>query len=129
MPKYERRAGLLIGLGLGAAIWLLSPLITGRREPWDAEGGYYVTALLGTGLLGGLLAPKHRFSVALGVLGGQALVLLGGVVAEPASGGLWPLGLLFLGLISVLALVGAGLGATGRRLGGRMRGSRGPDET
>jgi hypothetical protein len=126
MLKLHRRAGFLIGVGLGAAIWLVSPLITGRREPWDVEGGYYPAALLGAGVLGGLLAPRHWLSVALGVFAGQVVVLLGGVMAEPASGGLWPLGVLFLGLYSVLALLGAGLGASMRRFGGRWedRGTR-----
>jgi hypothetical protein len=48
------------------------------------------------------------------------VVLLARVLAEPASGGLWPLGILFLGLYSLLALVGAGLGSGLRRaVGGR----------
>jgi hypothetical protein len=125
LPRLDRRAAFLIGVGLGAAIWLLSPLITGRREPWDAEGGYYVAALLGAGVVAGVLAPGQWFSVALGVFGGQVVVLLGRVMAEPASGGLWPLGLLFLGWYSVLALLGAVLGASVRRFGSRGKGSVG----
>jgi hypothetical protein len=46
-------------------------------------------------------------------------VLLGGVVVRPGDGGLWPLGLLVLGFYSVLALLGAGVGAAARRMGGR----------
>lgn len=118
MLKLDRHAGLLIGVGLGAAIWLISPFITGRREPWDAEGLYYPAALLGAGVLGGVLMPRQWLSGAVGVFVGQVVVLLGGVMAEPASGGLWPLGVLFLGLYSVLALLGAGLGASVRRFGG-----------
>jgi hypothetical protein len=119
MLKLNRRSALLFGVGLGAAIWLVSPLITGRREPWDAEGGYYPAALLVAGVLGGLLAPRHWPYVALSVFAGQVIVLLAGVMAEPASGGLWPLGVLFLAFYSVLALLGAGLGAGVRRFGGR----------
>jgi hypothetical protein len=126
--KLERRAALLLGGGLGAAIWLLSPLITGRREPWDAEGGYYAAALLGAGVIGGVLAPGQWFSTALGVFGGQVVVLLGGVMIEPAGGGLWPLGLLFLGWYSMLALLGAVLGASVRRFGGRGKGPGGRHE-
>jgi hypothetical protein len=114
-----RGAALLIGAGLGAAIWLMSPLVTGQHEPWDAASAYYPAALLGAGVLGGLLAPRHWLSAAIGVFSGQLLVLLGGVIAEPASGGLWPLGVLFLGFYSLLAALGAGLGASVRRLGGR----------
>lgn len=115
----ERRAALLIGAGLGAAIWLISPLLTGRREPWDVEGAYYPAMLLGTGVLGGALAPSQWRKVALGVFGGQVVVLLVGVIAEPGSGGLWPLGILFLAVYSVLALLGAGFGASVRRFTGR----------
>lgn len=110
MIKPRRQSAFLLGFALGAAIWLLSPVITGHREPWDAEGGYYPAALLLTGILGGLAMPPHWGSVAIGIFAGQAAVLLGGVVAEPASGGLWPLGLLFLAANSVLGLVGAGVG-------------------
>jgi hypothetical protein len=119
VPSLNRRGGLLVGLGLGAAIWLLSPLATGRREPWDAEGPYYLAALFGSGVLGGFLAPQHWVGAALGIFGGQALVLLAGVLTDPASGGLWPLGLMFLVLYTVFALAGAGLGAGARHYGTR----------
>jgi hypothetical protein len=120
----SRRSALLLGCALGIAIWLLSPVITGRREPWDAEGGYYVGALLVAGVLGGLGVPPHWVSVAVGIFVGQAVVLVGGVVAQPASGGLWPLGLVMLAGYSVLGLVGAGIGMGLRRLRGHPGGSR-----
>jgi hypothetical protein len=115
----RRWSAFLLGVILGAAIWLLSPWITGRSEPWDAENGYYSGALLATGVLGGLLLPMHWAILGLGILVGQALVILGGVLAEPASGGLWPLGLVFLAAYSILALVGALLGAVLRRSRGQ----------
>ena len=121
----NRRSALLLGLALGVAIWLLSPFITGHREPWDAEGGYYASALLVAGMLGGLVVPQHWASSAIGILAGQAVVLMGGVIAEPARGGLWPLGLGFLALYSVLGLVGAAVGTGLRRLWSRGQGSRG----
>jgi hypothetical protein len=111
----RRWSAFLLGVLLGAAIWLLSPWITGRSEPWDAEGGYYSGALLAAGMIGGLLIPMHWTSVALGIFVGQALVILGGILADPASGSLWLLGLIFLAGYSVLALVGAVLGAVLRR--------------
>lgn len=111
----RRWSAFLLGLILGAAIWMLSPWIAGRSEPWDAEGGYYAGALLGTGALGGILLPRHWPSVALGIFAGQLLVIFGGVLADPASGGFWPLGVVFLAVYSVLGLVGALLGAVLRR--------------
>jgi len=118
-PRLERwiriSSGLPVGLALGAGIWVLSASITGHREPWDSSGMYYAAALLGAGVIGGFLVPGHWAEVAVGVFAGQAVVLLARVLAEPASGGLWPLGLLFLGFYSLLALVGAGLGSGLRR--------------
>jgi hypothetical protein len=108
-------SGLPIGLALGAGIWVLSGSITGLPEPWDAPGMYYASALLGAGVIGGFLVPGHWAEVPIGVFAGQAVVLLARVLAEPASGGLWPLGILFLVLYSPLTLVGAGLGSGLRR--------------
>jgi hypothetical protein len=113
--KPRRWSAFLLGLILGAAIWFLSPWVTGRSEPWDATGGYYAGALLATGVVGGLLVPLHWFSLAIGIFAGQALVILGGVLADPASGGLWPLGIVFLAICSLLGLLGAVLGAALRR--------------
>ena len=91
--------GLPIGLALGAAIWVLSASITGRAEPWDANGPYYPAALLVAGFVGGLLVPGHWGEVVVGVYAGQALVLLGRVLSDTGSGGLWPLGLMVLGAL------------------------------
>jgi hypothetical protein len=119
MPRSRPAAGFLIGLAFGAAIWLLSPLITGSGEPWDADGGYYVGALFGAGLLGGLLLPDHSGRLVVGIFVGQLVVLLGGVLSNPSSGGLWPLGVVFLALFSLLALLGATLGSGVRWLRNR----------
>jgi hypothetical protein len=109
-------SGLPIGLVLGAGIWVLSASITGRQEPWDSPGLYYAAALVVAGLVGGFLVPAHWAEVAVGVFIGQAVVLLARVMADPANGGLWPLGLLLLGFYSLLSLLGAGLGSRLRRL-------------
>ena len=111
--------GLPIGLALGAAIWVLSGSITGRPEPWDANGPYYPAALLLAGFLGGVLVPGHWGEVAIGVYAGQALVLLGRVLSDTGSGGLWPLGLVVLAVYSLVALAGALAGSALRRLANR----------
>jgi hypothetical protein len=117
----ERRRGSGFVLGLARAVpasgsfrrfSLGAPSLGCRRR-------YYPGALFVTGFLGGLALPTHPGAVALGIVVGQVLVLLGRVVADPTSGGLWPLGVLFLGLYGLVALVGAGVGsAVGRRRGG-----------
>lgn len=125
-PRLDRwthlSSGLPIGLALGAGIWVLSASVTGRQEPWDSPTMYYATALVGAGVIGGFAVPGHWAEVAVGVFIGQAVVLLARVLADPASGGLWPLGLLLLGLYSLLALAGAGLGAGLRRIAGGRSG-------
>ncbi len=122
-PRLERwtyvSTGLPIGLALGAAIWVLSSSLTGHREPWDAAGMNYPAALVVAGALGGFLVPGHWGEVGAGIFTGQALVLLGRVMSDPGSGGLWPLGLLVLALYSLLALVGALIGSTLRRFADR----------
>jgi hypothetical protein len=113
--RIQLSSGLPLGLALGAGIWVLSGSITGRAEPWDSPSQVYVAELIGAGVVGGLLIPAHWIEVAVGIFTGQALVLLARVMAEPAEGGLWPLGLLFLAIYSLLALFGSVLGATVRR--------------
>ncbi|WP_312842826.1 hypothetical protein [Stutzerimonas nitrititolerans] len=96
----------LIAALAGAAIWALSPLITGQAEPWDA-GLYYSGALLAAGLLSGVAVPKPLWAHYLGGLVGQALYLLLFLPPSP----LMAVGLVFLLVWSLLLLVGACAGA------------------
>ncbi|WP_312932139.1 hypothetical protein [Stutzerimonas nitrititolerans] len=92
----------LIAALAGAAIWALSPLITGQAEPWDA-GLYYSGALLAAGLLSGVAVPKPLWAHYLGGIAGQALYLLLFLPSSP----LMAVGLVFLLVWSLLLLVGA----------------------
>jgi hypothetical protein len=124
MAQHRRGAAFALAVACGVGIWLLSPLITGKGEPWDAAGGYYPGALCLSGLTVGFSFPAHPGVVALGIVIGQVLVLLGWVAGDATGGGLWVLGLVFLAGYGVVALVGAVLGATVRRLWAGHR----PDE-
>jgi hypothetical protein len=115
MLKSTPSRAFLAGTMLGTTVWLLSPLVTGRSEPWDAEGVYYIGSLLAAGALGGFVWPEHWRTVAAGVFAGQLLVLLTGVVMSPEDGGLWPLGVIFLAGYSFLALLGGVLASRIRR--------------
>jgi hypothetical protein len=95
------------GAILGSAIWLLSLPVTSRDEPWDSPGFYYPGTLLAAGLIAGFIFRGHWAVVTVGIFVGQALVLVGRVAGDPGSGGLWPLGLVFMAAYSMLALVGA----------------------
>jgi len=125
MAERRRGAAFTIAVMCGASIWLLSPLITGRAEPWDAAGWYYPGTLFLAGCAVALLFPAHPGVVAIGIVGGQVLVLLGRVAADSSGGGLWPLGIMFLVGYGVVPLLGAGLGAVAGRK--RARQHR-PDE-
>jgi len=76
-------AAFISGLILGGAIWLLSPLVTGRVEPWDAGGWYFVGALIASGLLIGLAIRRWVWLAVLGIYVGQAMVMF----LRPQGGG------------------------------------------
>ena len=94
---------VLVSAGASALVWALAPSLTGHREPWDAEGLFYVVALLVTGSLAGLLAPKPLWAHYLGALVGQ----LGYQVAFLHIGPLMVLGVAFLLGYSVVFVVAA----------------------
>ena len=41
----------MLAVLIGAGIWILSPLLTGHNEPWDASPGYYFGSLFVAGFL------------------------------------------------------------------------------
>ncbi len=100
----------------GASVWALSPLLVGHREPWDADGLFYVVALFVAGSLAGWLAPRplwaHYVGALVGQLGYEALFL--------PIGPLFVLGAAFLLGYSLIFLAAAALAASIRaRLGSR----------
>jgi hypothetical protein len=70
---------LLISAILSASIWLLTPLLTSHREPWDAGANFYIIALLIAGAVAGAVAPKplwaHYTGAFVGQLGYELLFL------------------------------------------------------
>lgn len=52
-------------------VWALSPWLVGCSEPWDADGPFYVVALVIAGLFAGLLAPRPLWAHYIGALVGQ----------------------------------------------------------
>lgn len=101
IPAWPR--ALLTSTLLGAIIWALSPLISGSREPWDAQNHYYPVALAITGLIAGMTGPRVRWAFFAGVLLGQ----LGFMTLFLATGPLALAGLLFLCIYSLIFLAAA----------------------
>ena len=86
------RAGqtLIISAFASASIWLLTPVLTSQREPWDADGSFYIVALLIAGAVAGVIAPRPLWAHYAGSFAGQlgyelvflrigSLVLIGAV--------------------------------------------------
>jgi hypothetical protein len=94
-----------------AAIWASSPLVTGHKEPWDAEGFFYFGSLFATGVVSGFSIPKPLWAHYLGSVLGQATYAL---IFLPL-GPLFVLGVGFLLGYALLFLVGALVGSRLRR--------------
>ncbi|MDH2240954.1 hypothetical protein N5J70_03155 [Pseudomonas sp. GD03909] len=109
MKRSVLRSLLLAALA-GAAIWGLSPLVTGHVEPWDAGGLYYTLALALGGGLCGSVTPKPLWPLYIGCVAGQILYLLGWLPTGP----LLPVGLMFVLLWSLVFLVSAYVGSRAR---------------
>jgi hypothetical protein len=123
MPRWihSRWIAFAIAVGTGVLIWAASPRVTGEIEPWDADGFYYVGALILAGLGIGLLAPTrgptdqhatvslpridvgYLLALYAGILGGQ----LGYAVSHIPGGPLWVLGVGFLAAYSALSVFAA----------------------
>lgn len=61
----------LLAFGWSFALWVLSPLIAGTREPWDASWPFYSLWLGLGGLAGGWLLPRRWIQALLGLWLGQ----------------------------------------------------------
>lgn len=109
-----------VAAAIGMAIWAISPWATGHKEPWDAEGLFYVAALLVGGLVSGFLVPKplwaHYVGSVLGQLGYELLFL--------ELGALLLIGAVFMLGYSVVFLMGA-VGGSHLRLHVGRKGSDG----
>jgi len=103
-PTVDDRQAYAIAAVIGLVLWVLTALISGKREPWDADlywMGTYPLAILACGALGWRF-PERPWRWALTLMWMQLLVMVG----AGAGLGLLPLGLILLG---VLALPGIGL--------------------
>ena len=58
---------------LAASVWSLSPLISGSKEPWDAQNHYYPLALAIAGFLAGAMSSRIRWALFVGAVFGQLL--------------------------------------------------------
>jgi hypothetical protein len=62
---------LIVSVLISATIWFLTPLLTHHREPWDADGSFYLVAILLAGTVAGTIAPKPLWAHYAGSFIGQ----------------------------------------------------------
>lgn len=99
-------APVVIALLIGAALWTIASLASGRREAWDAAVYWalaYPAALVASALLG-YFFPVRAWRWPLALFAGQFVAM---VIRNGELGGLWPLGLALFGVLSLPAVVAA----------------------
>jgi hypothetical protein len=88
-------------------VWVLSPLLTGHAEPWDADGPYFISALAIAGAASGGLSPKPLWAHYVGAISGQAAFELSFLSVGP----LFLVGVPFLFGYSIVFLAAAAVAA------------------
>jgi hypothetical protein len=109
--RMSRLTGAFLGFAIGLVLWVSSPLLVGKTEPWDAEWPYYTSVMLVAGAALGAAWPTRWMSIYFGLWAGQIVALL-----LPPHDRAWALlGVFTTGLGSVLGLTGVLCGALARR--------------
>lgn len=103
----------VVSAAVAAAIWAFSGFATGRSEPWDAPGAYYLVALALGGAISGAVVPRHLAMHYAGAIAGQVAYEL--LFLE--VGALFVLGLAFLAGYGIVFLAAAAILAKLRNRG------------
>ena len=74
-PQSKAASAASAGALLGYGLWLVSPIVAGCAEPWDASFPLYTPVLVVGGALGGGLLPGRAIAFLLGLWIGQVLAL------------------------------------------------------
>ena len=99
----------------GLALWTMTAIATGKREPWDAETYWtvsYPLAVFGSAILG-FLFPERAWRWAAMLMLMQFVVM----IAMGSGLGLWPLSLIVLAVLTAPAALAGVLAARLRRSG------------
>ena len=112
--KTSAKSAFVVSAIAAAMIWAFSSLVTGKTEPWDAPGAYYLVALAVAGAISGAIVPGHLSRHYGGAIAGQAVYEL----LFLKMGALFVLGLVLLAAYSTIFLAAAALVA---RLRNRSR--------
>jgi len=85
---------------MGATIWIFSPWLTGKIEPWDADQPIWALSWLVVAILGGLPGHVRGVCLPLGYALGQMLVTIKSVFV----GQFGALGWIFIGTYAAVAV-------------------------
>lgn len=99
MPRLSSSLAMILSLAIGAALWLVTTTLTGRREAWDAPQYWtvaYPIGLVAAAVLG-YLAPDRAWRWGLAIMLAQAVTMAG----LSREFGLLPLGLIMFGVLAV----------------------------
>ncbi len=114
--RHQTLSLLALGILLGIAIWLFSPWLTGRIEPWDADTPIWLYSWILVAVLGGLFGRVRGVCVPLGYALGQMLITIKSVFI----GEFGALGWMFIGgyaaVATAVTLTVAGVTALLKRL-------------
>ncbi len=102
-PKF-RKPLLVFVLGsvAGVIIWMLGPVLFGKKEIWDAGVGKYLLLLTIGNFLVSMISPKHCYVASFGLYSGQLAYLFTAFPLSP----FFVLGTLLLGVYSLVSTVG-----------------------
>ena len=99
-----------IAAAAGVALWFVSSLLTGKREPWDASAYWavaYPLAILACAFLGRRY-PERPWRWPLVLFEAQFIAMC---VRNGELGNLWPLGMLLFAVVSLPGIVAATVAA------------------
>ncbi len=97
--KYPTAFLFGLGVALGLAIWIFSPQLTGKGEPWDADAPIWQASWAVLAVCGGLTGRLRGICLPLGYAAGQMLWVAGSVVAGQFGALAW----MFIGGYAVVA--------------------------
>ncbi len=109
--KRENILSVVVGILLGAGLWIGIAAITGRREAWDGNLLYYTGGLLAAGCVVGFVFRAGWLAGVIGIYTGQIIAML---IKSGGDFGLLPLGLVALAVFTSTSAAGGFISSLAR---------------
>jgi hypothetical protein len=100
MPSTRSHLAYALAIVVGMSLWFWASLVSGRREAWDAAVYWTVAYPLAVGVAGmmGYVFPQRPWRWALTLFMAQFVAM---AIRNGELGGMWPMGMILLALLSV----------------------------